>query len=170
MSALSQLLPPPVLHQRFAEWNTLKKNIQDWAVREKFHFEISHKDKERVLYQCRDKECHWRLRANCTQEGDIEITGLESIHTCIAPLVSRSVASNQKWLQAELPRIMEVTRTTKPQHIVDLVRVQFGEKIDYQVALLARNSQKMEGQVTEQKCSTCQRIGHNARTCRNPHM
>ena len=45
MSALSQLLPPRVLHQRFAEWNTLKKNIQDWAVREKFHFEISHKDK-----------------------------------------------------------------------------------------------------------------------------
>ena len=26
MSALSQLLPPPVVHQRFAEWNTLKKN------------------------------------------------------------------------------------------------------------------------------------------------
>ena len=68
------------------------------------------------------------------------ITVLENIHTCIAPLVSRSVASNQKWLQAELPRIMEVTRTTKPQHIVDLVRVQFGEKIDYQVALLARNT------------------------------
>ena len=33
-----------------------------------------------------------------------------------------------------------------------------------------RAPQKMEGQVTEQKCSTCQRIGHNARTCRNPHM
>lgn len=35
---------------------------------------------------------------------------------------------------------MEVTRKTKPQHIVDHVRVQFGEKIDYQVALLARNA------------------------------
>ena len=62
------------------------------------------------------------------------------MHTCIAPLVSRSVASNQKWLQEELPRIIEVTRTTKPQHIVDLVRVQFGEQIDYQVALLACNA------------------------------
>ena len=33
-----------------------------------------------------------------------------------------------------------------------------------------RAPQKMEGQVNQQKCSTCQRIGHNARTCRNPHM
>ena len=35
---------------------------------------------------------------------------------------------------------MEVTRNTKPKDIVDLVRVQFGKKIDYQVALLARNA------------------------------
>ena len=140
MSALSQLLPVPVLNQRFATWKALKKNIQDWSVREKFHFEVTHKDKDRVLYQCRDNQYQWGLRGNHMDEGDIQIIILESKHTCIAPLVSRSVASNQEWLQAELPRIMEVTRNTKPKDIVDLIRVQFGEKIDYQVALLARNA------------------------------
>jgi hypothetical protein len=31
----------------------------------------------------------------------------------------------------------------------------------------ARNAQQEEPQ---QRCSTCQGVGHNARTCRNPHM
>lgn len=109
-------------------------------MREKFHFEITHKDKDRVLYRCRDSQCDWRVRGNCRPEGDVEITVLNTGHTCVAPLAPRSVASNQEWLQVELPRIMEVTRHTKPKDIVDLVRVQFGEKIDYQVALVARNA------------------------------
>ena len=138
MSALSQLLPVLVINQRFATWKALKKNIQDWSLREKFHFEVTHKDKDGVLNPCGDNQCQSGLRANNMEEGDIQITVLDSQHTCIATLVSRSVASNQEWLQVELPCIMNVTRNTKPKYIVDLVRVQFGEKIDYQIALLAR--------------------------------
>jgi len=92
------------------------------------------------LYRCRDEQCQWRLRGNITKEEDIGITVLNTMHICIAPLASRSVASNQEWLQAELPRIMEVTHATKPQVIVGIVRVQFGEQIDHQVALLALNA------------------------------
>ena len=102
MSALSQLLPKPVLNQRFATWKALKKNVQDWSVREKFHFEVTHKDKDRVLYRCRDNQCQWGLRGNHMEEGDIQITVLDSEHTCIAPLAARSVASNQEWLQVSL--------------------------------------------------------------------
>ena len=58
-------------------------------MQEKFYFEILHKDKERVLYQCRVKSKLYSYTRV-----------LENIHTCIAPLISRSVASNQKWLQA----------------------------------------------------------------------
>ena len=88
MSALSQLLPVPVLNQRLTTWKALKKNIQDWSVREK--------DEDRVLYWCRDNQCQWGLRGNHMEESDIQVTVLESKHTCIAPLVSRLVASNQK--------------------------------------------------------------------------
>ena len=92
----------------------LKKNIQDWAVREKFHFEEKHvglgragevslcKDKDRVLYRCRDNQCQWGLRGNHIEEGDIQITVLDSEHSCFAPLASQSVASNHEWLQVEL--------------------------------------------------------------------
>jgi len=114
MSGLSQLLPLPVLGQHFPTWNALKKNVQAWAVQEKFHFKITHKGKERVLYRCQGEQCHCRLRGSSTEEEDIEVTVLSAMHTSIAPLASRSVASNQEWLQAEIPRIMEVTRATKP--------------------------------------------------------
>ena len=144
MSALSQLLPPPTLGQQFSTFDTLKKNIQDWAVREKFLFEISHKDKQRVLYRCRyykidEANCQWRLRGNVTEEGDIKVTVLVPEHTCIAPLASRSVAATQDWLQIELPRVMEVHRGTQPHDIVNCVKVQFGECIDYKVVLRVRN-------------------------------
>ena len=104
MAALSQLLPTPTLGQLYPTFDALKKNVQDWAVREKFHYEISHKDKERVLYCCKYHDmdelgCDWRLRGNITDEGDIKITSLEFGHTCIVLLVQRLVAATQEWLQ-----------------------------------------------------------------------
>ena len=70
--------------------------MQDWAVQRKFHYEISHKDTDRVIYRCRyhdmdDLGCDWRVRANRTDEGDIKITVFEDGHTCIIPLAMRSV-------------------------------------------------------------------------------
>ena len=104
MAARNQLLPIPVLGQHFPTFDALKKNMQDWAVRSKFHYEISHKDTTRVIYRCKYHDmdllgCDWRLRPNTTQEGDIEITVLELGHTCIIPLGIRSVAATQEWLQ-----------------------------------------------------------------------
>lgn len=78
-----------------------RKNVQDWAVRGKFHFEISHKDTARVIYRCRYHDmdllgCDWRLRGNITNAGDIVITVLEEGHTCIIPLAMRSVVATQE--------------------------------------------------------------------------
>lgn len=45
-------LPSPVLGQHYANFDAPMKNVQDWAVRGKFHFEIPHRDTERVIYRC----------------------------------------------------------------------------------------------------------------------
>ena len=102
------------------------------------------KDKQRVLYRCRyykidQANCQWRLQGNVTEEGNIKVTVLVPEHTCIAPLASRSVVATQDWLQIELPRVMEVHRGTQPHDIVNCVKVQFGECIDYKIALRVWN-------------------------------
>ena len=50
------------------------------------------------------------------------------------------VASNEECRQVELSRVMTVTRSTKPEDIVNCIRVQFAEPIDYQVGLRVRNT------------------------------
>ena len=84
MCGLSHLLPPTMPSQRIPTWNTWKNNVPDRAVREKFHFGITHTVKERSLYGWGNKQCQWRLRDNAIAV-DKKVTVLNAVHTCIAP-------------------------------------------------------------------------------------
>ena len=73
LAALSQLLHTSS-NTIYASFDALKKNMQDWAVRGGFRYEISHKDRDRVIYRRRYHDmdllgCDWRLRGNITDEG-----------------------------------------------------------------------------------------------------
>jgi len=51
-------------------FDALKDNIEDWSVREKFHFTVPTKDVSQVSYISQNNACDWRLGAN-KQDGDM---------------------------------------------------------------------------------------------------
>lgn len=83
MTALVEVQKTPELDQLFLSFDTLKKALQDWSIREKFSFKVEKKDQSRGIYRCVVNKCLWRVRANRTANEDIKITVLNSKHHCI---------------------------------------------------------------------------------------
>ena len=134
MAALQNLLPAPELGQLYVSFDALKDNIEDWSVREKFHFTVPTKDASRVIYKYKDNACDWWLRANKQDDDSIKISVLHAQHTCIALLTTQSPAIYQHWLQRYIPQYLHVTQATHVQDIIDCASLQFGEVISNQVA------------------------------------
>lgn len=57
----------------------------------------------------------------------------------------RGAASRQDWIQEVLPDHLVITKETRPQEIIDCMRLQFGEVINYQVALRAKKGVLSDG-------------------------
>ena len=136
MVAVQNLLPAPELGQLYVSFDALKDNIEDWSVREKFHFIILTKDVSRVIYISQNNAWDWRLRANKQDDDTIKISVLHAEHTCIALLTPGLLqhTSYQHWLQRHIPRYLHITRATHVQDIIDCAPLQFGEVISNQVA------------------------------------
>lgn len=147
MAALVELQKTPELGQLFLSFDTLKKALQDWSVRETFSFKVEKKDQSRGIYRCIVNNCPWRVRANRTTNEDVKITVLNSEHNCIAAQIveKRTPASTQTWLQQILPDHLVITKDTRPREIVDCLRLRFGEEINYQVALRVKKGLLEDG-------------------------
>lgn len=57
----------------------------------------------------------------------------------------RGAPSRQHWIQEVLPDHLVITKETRPQEIIDYMRLRFGEVIDYQVALRAKKGVLSDG-------------------------
>ena len=113
MAALLELLPPPLYGQLFVSFDTLREHVEDWSIREKFHFVVNSKDKTRVIYICKDQACQWRLRGSLQIDGSIKVTTLVTPHSCIAGLVQRTSTSHQNWLLRHIPQYLHMTKETE---------------------------------------------------------
>ena len=83
-----------------------------------------------MVYNCKTEHCReWKVRAVRRENGDIHITAVEGRHICVAPLGFRSAASTQEWLQKEMPKHMEITKSTTVADIVSQVQIIFAEQI-----------------------------------------
>ena len=142
MSALSQLPSGPGLGQLFDNFEDLKELIQDWSIKERFSFLVADKDQSCVIYTCVVLHCEWPVRATCTQERNIQVTVLNSEHSCLPGEGSKwySVAASSSWLHRHIPKYLNVTQATKPWEIIDCLTVQFGERLPYRSACRIQNS------------------------------
>lgn len=60
-------------------------------------------------------------------------------HTCYTSGIAKFPTSASKdWVDEATPQHLLVTKTTKPQEIVDTIRIHFAEKISYKVAQVCR--------------------------------
>ena len=73
MAALLELLPPPLYGQLFVSLDTLREHVEDWLIREKFHFVVNSKDKTWVIFICKDQAYQWRLRSSLQMDGSIKL-------------------------------------------------------------------------------------------------
>ena len=137
MSALALLHGSPNLGQIFSDFQQLKEWIEDWSIKEKFSFKIGDRDRSRAIFTCISTGCTWRVRANRTEEEDVQITVLSGEHSCIPDECGKrySVASTHTWLRRHIPNHLSLTAATKPREIIECMRIQYGEMIPYKAAL-----------------------------------
>lgn len=94
------------------------------------------------------QNCSWRVQANKTDLGDMEVTVPEASHNCIleCPVANvRSTSSRQQWIQEILLQHLIITRSTRPKSIQDCLRLRFSEVIDHQGALRTKQALLSDG-------------------------
>ena len=91
---------------------------------------------------CVVSHCEWQVRATCTEEGDIQVTVVNSEHSCFLGEGSKrySVAGSSSWLRRHIPKYLNVTQATELKEIIDCLTVEFGELLPYKAACRIRNS------------------------------
>jgi len=111
--------------------------MAEWSAREHFDIRYKKSDNSVNLVVCWVEECTFRIRAQKKAKvGCIEVTVLNNTHTaCVGLLPSkRRSVSTQTFLQATVPKIMQIDRVTKPKEIVKAINHEYNQSISYHVA------------------------------------
>lgn len=118
-------------------WPDLRRALNDWAVKEKFHSGHLEKSQVRPPFACASDACGWKCRARKNRDGMPVLSIVESTHQCICAGVGKyRPASTAAWLDEVVSRHICVTKGTSPKAIVDCIRVRFREEVSYKVAQL----------------------------------
>jgi len=125
------------LGDQFATFIEFKAAMAEWSAREHFDIRYKKSDNSVNLVVCWVEECTFRIRAQKKAKvGCIEVTVLNNTHTaCVGLLPSkRRSVSTQTFLQATVPKIMQIDRVTKPKEIVKAINHEYNQSISYHVA------------------------------------
>lgn len=137
MSSLQDLEPLPEFSS-YASWKDLRQALDNWAVGSKFTFRVERKTPDKARYICRVADCPWRVNASRDTDGMLELRVTQRQHTCFgAALAKHSSFSKKDWLDEAVTQHLLVTKTTKPQEVVDTIKVHYAETISYKVAQMA---------------------------------
>jgi hypothetical protein len=123
----------------FATWNALKLALNSWAIRDKFTYRTPKKTPEIAHYICKEApQCAWKIRAFRLPEGTIQVIEIAGIHTYFGGPSKHGGASHIVWLIEAIPQHLSVRPSTKPQDLVNCVRLYYGEAITYKQAQRTR--------------------------------
>ena len=123
----------------FITWDALKLALDSWAVRDKFTYRTPRKTPKTATYTCKEAlQCTWKIRALRLSEGVIQVKEIAGIHTCLGGPSKYGGASHVAWLIEAIPQHLSVRQLTKPQDLVDCVRLHYGEIISYKQAQRTR--------------------------------
>ena len=138
MTSLCLLEEVPDCSQ-YTDWKELRRALDNWAVRDKFAYRTPSKEPSRARYVCADADCRWTCHASKQRDGMIELRVTRREHTCWTGGVAKFSSSASKyWVDEAASQHLLVTKTTKPQEIVDTIRIHFSETISYKVAQMCR--------------------------------
>lgn len=148
------LLVVPVDGAEFLDLDAVVLALDDWAVKEKFVFRCERRDSGRALWVCAEEDCSWRCRASLLAHDNVwELAVASSEHSCGSRATRKfSSASKKDWLDGVVSRHLAVGKATTPQQIIDLLRVQFAEEIDYKRAQECR-LRLLDGDIGKQRNS-----------------
>jgi hypothetical protein len=123
----------------FATWDALKLALNSWAIRDKFTYRTAKKTPKTAIYICKEApQCTWKTRVFRLPEGVIQVKEIAGIHTCLGGPSKFGGASHITWLIEAIPQHLSVRQSTKPQDLVDCVRLHYGEIINYKQAQRTR--------------------------------
>ena len=147
---------PLSIGQVFLNWQEFNIALKDWAIQEQFKFHVVIKDSKRGQYECQHSKagCPWRLWISYNELLELEIKKLSSQHQCagMGDHPSSSVTNQQSWLRRVIPQHLLITKSTKPQDIIDCVRMHYSHTTSYQAALKVKSyllSDKREDQISQ---------------------
>jgi hypothetical protein len=132
------LLPVPFDGQEFLDLDAVGDALDDWAVKEKFSYRMLRRDVSRGVWVCtyEAKGCSWRCRASWDSQEELwSLAILKDVHTCLqATQRTHSPASKINWLNRIIFSQMAVSQDIILQHIINLVKTQYAEIINYKQA------------------------------------
>ncbi len=136
----------------FFELDDILLALDDWAVKEKFVFRTERRDSSRDSWICADDGCPWRCRPSVVDDMWV-LSVLDGEHHCGGSGQRKfSSASRKEWLDRVVSRYLLVTNKTSPSEILNLLRVQFAEEIDYKRAQECR-LRLLDGDIGRQRHS-----------------
>ena len=126
------------LKQSFETFSDFKTQLHQWAIAESFVIKIEKSDRSRCVVKCRSAaECPFHIRATWNQKEErVIITTLNSTHTtCLgAAPVPRASSSHSVYLPEAVPKILAITKKTKPKDIQQAMQLHHNVSIGYAVA------------------------------------
>jgi hypothetical protein len=138
MSSLALLEELPDSSQ-YTDWKELRHALDNWAVAAKFTYRTPFKSPIKARYICSQADCRWTCNATKQPDGMFELRVTRREHTCWAGGIAKfSSSASKDWLDEAASQHLLITKTTKPQEIVDTISIHFAEKISYKVAQLCR--------------------------------
>ena len=128
------LLSVPIDGTEFLDLDSVVLALDNWAVKAKFVFRTERRDATRASWVCGGEGCDWHCRA--TIQDEMWVLSIDKgEHYCAGSGQRKySSASKKDWLDGVVSRHLLVTTRTTPQEILDLLRIQFAEEIDYKRA------------------------------------
>jgi hypothetical protein len=126
------------LKQSFETFSDFKVQIHQWAVADNFVIKIEKSDRSRCVVKCRSAaDCPFHVRAAWKREEErVIITALNPTHTtCLgAAPASRASSSQFVYLREAVPKILTITKKTKPKEIQLAMQLHHNASIGYAVA------------------------------------
>lgn len=123
--------------QEFISLDAFKDFVRQLAIAQ--HWETCTKDtnKEKARITCRtSKDCPFFVWCRIKKKtGLAVVTSLERKHTCLgAASVERSEVSKLKFLEKEVPRLLNINQKPTGQQVVDAIRGYHGQEINLRQA------------------------------------
>ncbi len=125
--------------------------LDNWAIKNKFSFQMMKKKPVKAVYCCRNEGCSWWCWVQKNKNEILILTIVERKHNCIeAELKKKRTVSDHVWLNEAVFKHLNVTKMTDSKTIVKCICIHYSEKVSYKIAQLIHLCLLSEGLSNQQ--------------------